>query len=293
MPGSEDYESLVRKRLVDQIIQADERTHIDGLGTFLVRKTTPSGRSVFRRDSVTVLPGLDGGSGAGQSSSDEATTTNTPTAETESGVSYEDIGGLDEELDRIREMIEMPLSEPEEFRRLGIDPPSGVLLHGPPGTGKTLIARAVANEVDAYFDTISPRNRLEIQGERRTGSARLEKDYRERAITLRRRDGSIAGSRDGTPTWRTGSSPSCFADGRPRRPGPRRRDRRDEPRRRHRPGAAARWPLRPRDRNRRPRRARPSARLWTSTRGTCRCTTTWSDRIAAQTHGLSRLTSHH
>jgi transitional endoplasmic reticulum ATPase len=70
-------------------------------------------------------------------------------------VTYEDIGGLDEELDLVREMIELPLSEPELFRQLGVDPPSGVLLHGPPGTGKTLIARAVANEVDAYFETIS------------------------------------------------------------------------------------------------------------------------------------------
>ncbi|PSP82945.1 AAA family ATPase [Halobacteriales archaeon QS_1_68_17] len=74
---------------------------------------------------------------------------------TTTGVSYEDIGGLDDQLDRVREMIELPLSEPGLFRRMGIDPPRGVLLYGPPGTGKTLIARAVANEVDAYFDTIS------------------------------------------------------------------------------------------------------------------------------------------
>ncbi len=67
---------------------------------------------------------------------------------------YEDIGGLDDELEQVREMIELPLSEPELFRRLGIDPPSGVLLYGPPGTGKTLIAKAVANEVDAHFEVI-------------------------------------------------------------------------------------------------------------------------------------------
>ncbi len=69
-------------------------------------------------------------------------------------VNYEDIGGLDEELEQVREMIELPLSEPELFRKLGIDPPSGVLLYGPPGTGKTLIAKAVANEVDAHFEVI-------------------------------------------------------------------------------------------------------------------------------------------
>lgn len=70
-------------------------------------------------------------------------------------VSYEDIGGLGKEIQRIREMIELPLRFPQVFERLGIDPPKGVLLHGPPGCGKTLIARAVANETDAYFTSIS------------------------------------------------------------------------------------------------------------------------------------------
>ena len=70
-------------------------------------------------------------------------------------ISYEDIGGLGKEIRRIREMIELPLKYPQVFERLGIDPPKGVLLHGPPGCGKTLIARAVANETDAYFVTIS------------------------------------------------------------------------------------------------------------------------------------------
>ena len=69
-------------------------------------------------------------------------------------VTYEDIGGLEDELQRIREMIELPLKHPEIFSRLGIDPPKGVLLYGPPGTGKTLIARAVANEAGANFYAI-------------------------------------------------------------------------------------------------------------------------------------------
>ncbi|WP_423750745.1 CDC48 family AAA ATPase [Salinirarus marinus] len=82
-------------------------------------------------------------------------------AEGESGrggapdVTYEDIGGLDRELEQVREMIELPMRHPELFKRLGIEPPKGVLLHGPPGTGKTLIAKAVANEIDAHFHTIS------------------------------------------------------------------------------------------------------------------------------------------
>ena len=70
-------------------------------------------------------------------------------------ISYEDIGGLDAQTQRIREMIELPLKYPQVFERLGIDAPKGVLLHGPPGTGKTLIARAVANETEAYFNHIS------------------------------------------------------------------------------------------------------------------------------------------
>ncbi|MEM1521028.1 MAG: CDC48 family AAA ATPase, partial [Candidatus Korarchaeum sp.] len=70
-------------------------------------------------------------------------------------VTYEDIGGLREEIQRIREMVELPLRHPELFRHLGIDPPKGVLLFGPPGTGKTLLAKAVANESNAHFISIS------------------------------------------------------------------------------------------------------------------------------------------
>ncbi len=66
-------------------------------------------------------------------------------------VTYEDIGGLREEIKKVREMVELPLKHPEIFEKLGIDPPKGVLLHGPPGTGKTLLAKAVANETEANF----------------------------------------------------------------------------------------------------------------------------------------------
>lgn len=68
---------------------------------------------------------------------------------------YDDIGGLDAELDRIRETVELPLLNPDLFKRLGVDPPRGVLLYGPPGTGKTLIASAIATETDINFETIS------------------------------------------------------------------------------------------------------------------------------------------
>ncbi len=76
-------------------------------------------------------------------------------AQKQYAIKYEDIGGLDEELRRIREMIELPMKYPQLFAQLRIEPPKGVLLYGPPGTGKTTIARAVASEVKAYFIRIN------------------------------------------------------------------------------------------------------------------------------------------
>lgn len=76
-------------------------------------------------------------------------------------INYDDVGGMDETITQLREMVELPLRYPELFTRLGVDPPKGVLLHGPPGTGKTRLAQAVANESDATFFTI---NGPEIMG---------------------------------------------------------------------------------------------------------------------------------
>ncbi len=70
-------------------------------------------------------------------------------------ITYEDVGGLDKEIERVREMVELPLRHPSLFKRLGIEPPKGVLLRGPPGCGKTLLARAVANESEAHFISIN------------------------------------------------------------------------------------------------------------------------------------------
>ena len=71
------------------------------------------------------------------------------------GITYEDIGGLQNEIQRVREMVELPMKHPQVFSKLGIEPPQGVLLHGPPGTGKTLLAKAVANETSASFFSIA------------------------------------------------------------------------------------------------------------------------------------------
>ena len=73
------------------------------------------------------------------------------TVEEKPDVTYADIGGCKEQLNKLREVLELPLLNPEKFVELGIDPPKGVLLFGPPGTGKTLTARAVANRTDACF----------------------------------------------------------------------------------------------------------------------------------------------
>ncbi len=89
------------------------------------------------------------------------------------GVNYDDVGGMQDTIQALREMVELPLRYPELFTRLGVDPPKGVLLHGPPGTGKTRLAQAVANESDAEFFTI---NGPEIMG---SGYGESEKRLRE------------------------------------------------------------------------------------------------------------------
>ncbi|ACV48456.1 MULTISPECIES: CDC48 family AAA ATPase [Halomicrobium] len=200
LPGSESYEHAVRDRLVDRLVQRDEQVHVEGLGTFLVRSTSPEGSVRVADDTrVTVLPYSGDREESATASSVNPPSEDEATETADIDVNYEDIGGLDEELDQIREMIEMPLSEPERFRRLGIDPPSGVLLHGPPGTGKTLIARAVANEVDAYFDTISgPEivSKYKGESEERLREAFERAEDNAPSILFIDEIDSIAGSRD-------------------------------------------------------------------------------------------------
>ena len=165
LAATEDLAALLKRALLDRPIRADEQVRVERLGPnpFTIAATHPEG-TVRVTDETRIT--LRGGTESSDGDAPRTTTTTTTTATTATTaaadeasatprVTYEDIGGLDDELDLVREMIELPLSEPELFQQLGIDPPAGVLLYGPPGTGKTLIARAVAGEVDAHFTTIS------------------------------------------------------------------------------------------------------------------------------------------
>ena len=100
-------------------------------------------------------------------------------------VAYEDIGGLKEEIQKVREMIELPLRHPEIFEKLGIEAPKGVLLYGPPGTGKTLLAKAVANETNAHFISISgPEIMSKFYGESEARLREIFKEAKEKAPSI-------------------------------------------------------------------------------------------------------------
>jgi len=136
---------LIKKGLLKRPLTKGDNVIIPGIALFgsalpfLITNTSPSGIISINEDTLVKVK-------------EEAV----ETAEAEGPrISYEDIGGLHEEILKVREMIELPLKHPELFDRLGIDPPKGVLLHGPPGTGKTLIAKAVANESGANFYIIN------------------------------------------------------------------------------------------------------------------------------------------
>lgn len=100
-------------------------------------------------------------------------------------VTYEDIGGIKDEIQKVREMIELPLRHPEIFEKLGIEAPKGVLLYGPPGTGKTLLAKAVANESNSHFISISgPEIMSKFYGESEARLREIFKEAREKAPSI-------------------------------------------------------------------------------------------------------------
>ncbi len=137
----DEFVSFVRRRFMDLPFIDGDMTMLSIFGSaipLVVTRTRPRGPvKIVESSSVQVL--------------------SEPTPEKRGIpiVTYEDIGGLREEIQRIREMVELPLRHPELFQRLGIEPPRGVFLYGPPGCGKTLLAKAVANESDANFSVIS------------------------------------------------------------------------------------------------------------------------------------------
>ena len=137
----EEFVSFVKRRFMDMPFVEGDMTLLSIFGSavpLVVTRTRPHGPiKILETSTVQVL------------------SEPTPEKKGISMITYEDIGGLQEEIQRIREMVELPLRHPELFQRLGIEPPRGVFLYGPPGCGKTLLAKAVANESDANFYVIS------------------------------------------------------------------------------------------------------------------------------------------
>ncbi|SFS99663.1 CDC48 family AAA ATPase [Halostagnicola kamekurae] len=197
-------ERVATQKLRNRPIRSGEQIRIEGVAPepFTVLDTDPDGDvRITSSTSIDVAQADPTASEPATSQSSASEQTSDPDAEPEtpSGVTYEDIGGLDEELELVREMIELPLSEPDLFQRLGVEPPSGVLLYGPPGTGKTLIARAVANEVDANFETVSgPEIMSKYKGESEEQLRETFEAARENSPTIIFFDeiDSIAGTRD-------------------------------------------------------------------------------------------------
>jgi transitional endoplasmic reticulum ATPase len=166
-----DFIRFVKDRLIDRPATRGDTLLIMMLGhsvPFLVVNTRPNGI-------VKISP------------TTEITIMGEPVPELEipTRTTYEDIGGLDEEIRRIREMVELPLRHPEIFQRLGIDPPKGVLLHGPPGCGKTLLARAVANESEANFYAINgPEIMSKFYGESEARMRKMFEDAEKNAPSI-------------------------------------------------------------------------------------------------------------
>ncbi len=137
-----DPTDYFHQKLLDKPLIKNQKVTIDVMGTHLHYVVT----SVSPKGCVIITP-------------DTNLTVSDKVVKAESlrvpEISYEDIGGLQEEIDLVREMVEIPMKHPEVFQRLGINPPKGVLLSGPPGTGKTLLARAVASESEANFYSIN------------------------------------------------------------------------------------------------------------------------------------------
>ncbi len=133
--------AFLQKKLRNRaFVEGDEfvvETDLPGTSRFIVVSTKPEGPVKITRETQLIV------------------ITRPIFLEEGARVTYSDVGGLSEVIRKVREMVELPLKYPKLFKRLGIEPPKGVLFHGPPGTGKTLLARAVANEADAFFISVN------------------------------------------------------------------------------------------------------------------------------------------
>ncbi|MBD3187877.1 CDC48 family AAA ATPase, partial [Candidatus Bathyarchaeota archaeon] len=168
------FESFVKRKMLNLPVTEGDTIFISiGINrefSFMIVNTRPSGKSVTINQSTALH------------------ISENPIEEEAPGIpiiTYEDIGGLDEEVQSIREMVELPLKHPALFKKLGIDPPKGILLRGSPGCGKTLLAKAVANESEAHFISINgPEVMSKFYGESEKRLRTLFKDAEENAPSI-------------------------------------------------------------------------------------------------------------
>lgn len=165
------FEEFVKRKLLNCPVTNGDTVFIPILGRaipFKVTSTKPAGTVVVQHSSVLSISEKPTGDVVGTSQ-----------------VTYEEIGGLEEPIQRIREMVELPMRHPEIFKRLGIEPPRGLILYGPPGTGKTLLAKAVASESEANFTHINgPEIMSKFYGESEQKLRKIFEDAEENAPSI-------------------------------------------------------------------------------------------------------------
>jgi len=165
------FEEFVKRKLLNCPVTPQDTVFIPILGRaipFKVISIKPAGTVVVQHSTILTIAEKPTGDIIG-------------TAQ----VTYEEIGGLSDEIQRIREMVELPMRHPELFKRLGIDPPRGLILHGPPGTGKTLLAKAVASESEANFIHINgPEIMSKFYGESEQKLRKIFEDAEENAPSI-------------------------------------------------------------------------------------------------------------
>ncbi|MFO7836127.1 MAG: CDC48 family AAA ATPase [Candidatus Thorarchaeota archaeon] len=165
------FEEFVKRKLLNCPVTNGDTVFIPILGRaipFKVTSTKPAGTVVVQHSSVLSISEKPTGDIVGPAQ-----------------VTYEEIGGLEEPIQRIREMVELPMRHPEIFKRLGIEPPRGLILHGPPGTGKTLLAKAVASESEANFTHINgPEIMSKFYGESEQKLRKIFEDAEENAPSI-------------------------------------------------------------------------------------------------------------